>query len=106
MLLEDVSLAQVRRGQRDVFLSEKHGEHLEWKRFRFLKHEYNIKTPDLNSTGPRGITTAKRDKIVDRLCPVMARTGQILRTRFWDKIPVNENSRELCFIRDRGEGDV
>ena len=49
---------------------------------------------------------AKRDKIVNNLCPVMARTGQILRKRFWDKIPVNENSRNLCFIRDRGEGDV
>ena len=62
MLLEDMSLAQVQRGQRDVFFTEKHGKYLEWKRFKFLKREYQSKTSDLNATGPLGITTAKRDK--------------------------------------------
>ena len=96
----------MRRGERHIFLSETHGEYLEWKHLEFLKREYQFKTSDLNSTGHRGIITARRDKIVNNLCPVMARTGQMLRTRFWDKIMVDENSCDLCFIRDCGEGEL
>ena len=69
MLLEDMSLAQVQRGQRDVFFAEKHGDYLEWKRFKFLKREYQIETPDLNATGPLGITSAilSRSTILSRI---------------------------------------
>ena len=106
MLLESVASAEVRRGERDIFLSASHS-HLEWKRFRFLKETYRTdRMPRKNGEGPRGITTAKRDNIVSKLCPVMARTGHLLRTQYWQSIATNEESVDLCASRDRGEGEA
>ena len=81
MLLEDMSLAQVQRGQRDVFFAEKHGDYLEWKRFKFLKREYQIETPDLNATGPLGITSALRAQIVPSASTILS--SSTILSRIW-----------------------
>ena len=107
MLLEDVSVAQVRRGDRDMWLSEKHAPKLSWKRFKLLKSEVIVTTlPPLSHSGPQGVPSGKLHRIVDTLCPLMTRSGHENRTRFWRNLPTDDASPDLCTRRDKGETEL
>ena len=74
MLLESVVSAEVRIGEREIFLSESHSR-LEYKHFRLLNESYQSDTMlKFSERGLRGIPMVKRDSIVSKLCPVIART--------------------------------